>query len=102
MVSIGVDDQLVGVITAEFQEWLRRFVMKDASSLGRMFGAEARDDALASFEKNLGYLLNPNMVGTEIRIDIPARPFIEVTPQDVDDIAEMVGVRIARSPEDRA
>ena len=95
----GAEDKLVGVITEEFQTWLRAFIMRDVGSIRADFGGDAAGVAMESFDKNLGWLLNPNMVGEEVRIDIPARPFLEITPQDVADIKEMVGVLIDQSPD---
>ena len=97
----GADDELVGVITEDFQKWLLKFVMKDVRAIRQGFGSEAADVAFAAFEKSMGFLLNPNMIGTEIRIDIPARPFLEITPQDIQEISDMLGVRIIRDPEER-
>ncbi|RLB44673.1 MAG: hypothetical protein DRH30_00915 [Deltaproteobacteria bacterium] len=85
----GATDELIGVVTQEFQDWLARFLKSNPDKM--------KDDA-----GGLGWLLNKTMLDKEIRIDIPARPFLEITDQDIEDIEDMIGLLIARSPDTEA
>ena len=68
-------------ITSDMQkrigEWLRR--------KGKDWRAE------------LGWLCNKKFTGKTLKGKVPPRPFVGITPEDVQDVAEIVGVNIGRA-----
>ena len=48
----------------------------------------------------LGWMLNKKFTNQTITINVQARPFLEVTPEDVDEMAENLGAIITVSPDE--
>lgn len=48
----------------------------------------------SSLRKRLGWLLNRKFEGKEIEAEVPARPFVGITKQTIEDVREVVGVTI--------
>lgn len=44
--------------------------------------------------KSLGWILNPKFAGRTIRGKVPARPIVGITKQTIDDVLEVVAVKI--------
>ena len=87
--QFGEDGVETEEITEEFQAWLAKFMTKQVGAIKRGFGDEAADMARASLDKGLGFLLSPFMTGDRLEIDIPARPFLDVLPEDEANIDEI-------------
>jgi len=45
-------------------------------------------------QKKLGWMLNPQLAGSTVTTKVPARPFVGITKETVEDIHEILGVEI--------
>lgn len=66
-------------ITESVQEKLHKWLRKQSKEL--------RDA--------LGWLLNKKYTGTKLRMQVEARPFVEISPQTIKDVKQTIGITIA-------
>lgn len=48
----------------------------------------------AELKSQLGWMLNKKFKGEKLEGEVPARPFVAITPQTIEDIREVVGVEL--------
>jgi len=86
--QFGAENVETDPITEEFQTWLAAFLTRQVGRVKRAAGSEGADLVRSQLNKDLGWLLNPNLVGETLEINIPARPFLDVLPEDEAHIRE--------------
>ena len=87
--QFGEDGVPTDVITEEFQRWLEEWMMKQERRIRSQFGSEAGDLVRQNLTQDLGWLSSPFLTGEPLEIDIPARPFLDVLPEDERNIQEI-------------